>query len=70
MNIIENLKTEETTEEGIERLKKSVETRNKMGGAMYWNIMNEDVCELANQLSKRGVDQTLLSSIIGPNNFI
>lgn len=69
MNYTEPLLETETVEVGIERLKRTVEIRNSMGGAMYFNMMNDDACELANQLSNRGVDRTILSNILGTNNF-
>lgn len=65
MNYTESLKPEETIEQGIERLRKVVQIRDKMGGQLYWNIMNDDACELASQLSRRGADRDLLSEILG-----
>lgn len=69
MNYTENLKPEETIEQGIERLKQTVEVRDKMGGSMYFNIMNDDACQLASQLSMRGADRKMLSEILGTGNF-
>jgi len=55
----------ETLEEGIEKLKKAVETRNQMGGATYWNICEEDCLRLADKLSATGVNKDLIASIGG-----
>lgn len=54
-------------EDGIESLKQLVSLRDKMGGAMYWNILNDDCCELANILQKMGVDRTVISEILSKN---
>lgn len=54
-------------EDGIESLKQLVNLRDQMGGAMYWNILNADCCELANILQKRGADREVISEILGKN---
>lgn len=69
MNYTEDLKPEETIEQGTERLKKIVGIRDKMGGSLYFNIMNDDACQLASQLSARGADRKILSEILGTGNF-
>ncbi len=69
MNYTKSLSPTETIEEGITRLKQVVQTRDAMGGAMYFNIMNDDACELANQLLQRGADGTQLADIVGKENF-
>lgn len=30
-----------TVDEGLEKLKEAVKLRNQMGGALYWNILND-----------------------------
>jgi len=55
----------ETPEEGIEKLKSAVKTRNQMGGAMYWNICEDDCLRLADKLTAQGVDKDLIASIGG-----
>lgn len=35
-----------STEEGMEKLRKYVSIRNVMGGALYWNIVNDDCLRL------------------------
>lgn len=54
-----------TNEEGIERLKSAVKTRDMMGGAMYWQVCEDDCLRLADKLSASGVDKNLIASIGG-----
>jgi|GEM_PF-1682714 len=54
-----------TPEEGIEKLKKAVEIRNKMGGDLYWNICEDDCLKLADKLTAAGVDKQIIASIGG-----
>lgn len=70
MNYTEPLLESETVEIGIERLKQTVQIRDSMGGAMFFNMMNDDACELATQLYRRGVNKSVLSEIVGTNNFM
>lgn len=39
-------------EEGIEQLRKKNDTRNQMGGAMYFNILSEDCAKIANAIHR------------------
>lgn len=50
---------------GIEKLKKAVNIRNQMGGALYYNACEEDCLRLADKLSAVGVDKKLIASIGG-----
>lgn len=68
MNYTQPLQENETIEQGIERLKEAVNIRDGMGGAMYWNILNDDCCELASQLRRRGADREVLHNILGKEN--
>ena len=43
-----------TVDEGIEKLKDTVSIRNQMGGALYWNICNDDCLKLADNLIRAG----------------
>lgn len=54
-----------TVDEGLENLKKAVKLRNSMGGALYWNILNDDCIEITSQLMSMGVEQGVLSGILG-----
>ena len=57
-------KTFETKEEGIEKLKNGVSLRNQMGGALYWNIVNDDCIEMADKLFCMGVEKTDIQAIL------
>lgn len=48
MNMLKN--DFETVEEGMEKLKEAISIRNKMGGALYYNILNDDCYEIAQKL--------------------
>ena len=54
-----------TPDEGIEKLKNAVSARNKMGGALYWNICEDSCLRLADKLSAAGADKDLIASIGG-----
>ena len=68
MNYTAPLEKEETIEQGTERLKETVKQRNAMGGAMFFNMLNDDCCELASQLVARGANREELSNILGKEN--
>lgn len=71
MNYMQDKLQFETYEEGIENLKKAVEIRNKMGGAMYYNIMNDDCCEIANAIAaKFGGRKAEIGDILGEGNYV
>ena len=53
-----------STEEGMEKLRKYVSIRNTMGGALYWNIVNDDCLRLANALCLAGTDRNEIESIL------
>ena len=52
-------------DEGINKLKSAVAVRNQMGGAMYWNICEDDCLCLAHKLVVAGVDKDTISEIGG-----
>ncbi len=54
-----------TVEEGMIKLKESVSLRDKMCGAMYYNILNDDCCEIANKLKSLGADRQSVSNVLG-----
>lgn len=54
----------ETKEQGLEKLKKGVEMRNRMGGSLFWNIVNDDCIEIANKLLYMGVESSELNTIL------
>lgn len=57
-------KSFETKEQGLEKLKEGVKTRNRMGGSLYWNIVNDDCIEIANKLLYMGVESSELNAIL------
>ena len=68
MNYTKPLAETESIEDGIKRLKETVNIRDGMGGAMYFNILNDDCCELASQLVRRGADRNEVHGILGKQN--
>lgn len=69
MNYLQDNLQFATPEEGIEQLTKAVAIRDQMGGAMYWNIMNDDCCEIATKAAQLGADRNQLKVILGDGNF-
>ena len=53
-----------TKEEGLEKLKDAVRLRNQMGGAMYWNMLNDDCLMMAEKLMGMGVPKADLVDIL------
>lgn len=58
-----------TPESTIQSLKDKVNLRDKMGGAIYWNILNDECCQLANKCIELGCDRTEVSAILGLGTF-
>ena len=52
-----------TKKEGMEKLKQAVELRDSMGGALYWNICNDDCKEIYRKLLGMGVSRSELNKI-------
>jgi len=59
----------ETKEALLEKLKKKVSLRNQMGGALYWNVCNDECCQIANECLTAGGDRTEIEAILGPGTF-
>ena len=55
----------ETIEIGMEELKKGIETRDKMGGSLYWNILNDECLKLADKLVSSGANKEEIAKIAG-----
>ena len=55
----------QTNDEGIQKLKAAVNIRNQMGGALYFNICEDDCLKLADKLAAFGVDKGLIAEIGG-----
>lgn len=56
--------TFETKEQGLEKLKETVSIRNQMGGALYWNIVNDDCLEITEKLFNMGVTSSEIKEIL------
>lgn len=54
----------ETTEQGLELLKRTLATRNSIGGALYYNIVNDMCANIANKLFTLSADLNHIESII------
>ncbi len=52
MNYLQNLANFTTVEDGEKNLAEAILQRNKMGGAMYYNILNDDCIEIAQKLER------------------
>ena len=50
MNYLGHLADFSTIEEGEAAIKEAIALRDKMGGALFWGAVNEDVEELKNKL--------------------
>lgn len=51
-------------ETGLQKLKDAVSLRNKMGGALYYNILNDDCNEIASKLRNMGADADEIIAIL------
>lgn len=51
-------------ETGLQKLKDAVSLRNKMGGALYYNILNDDCNEIASKLRNMGADADEINAIL------
>lgn len=54
---------------GMAKLRSRVETRDQMGGALYWNILNDEACAIATKLVHLGVPRAELADILGAGNY-
>lgn len=54
----------DTVDVGLEKLRGAVKLRNEMGGALYWNIVNDDCLEMASRLLDMGVEKDVLEGIL------
>jgi hypothetical protein len=58
-----------TPEQALDELRKRVNMRNQMGGALYYNILNDECCQLANRCANLGCDKAEVEKILGPGTF-
>lgn len=62
MNMLD--KNFETVEDGLKKLEGAVSLRNKMGGALYWNILNDDCLEIARKLTGMGAEYSAVHALL------
>ncbi len=62
MNMLD--KNFETIDEAMGKLKDAVSLRNKMGGALYWNILNDDCVEIASKIIEIGGNQSEVRELL------
>lgn len=53
-----------TVEEGLKTLEQGVSLRNRMCGALYYNILNDDCIEIALKLATMGADRERVSLLL------
>lgn len=58
-----------TPEQGLDELRKRVDIRNRMGGALYYNILNDECCQLATSCARLGCNREEIKKILGPGTF-
>jgi hypothetical protein len=54
----------------LEELKEKVTLRDKMGAALYWNVLNEECCRLANKCRDLGCDENEIGLILGQGTYV
>jgi len=52
MNFLQKHLEFDTVEEGEKKLADAIHLRDQMGGALYWNIMNDDCREISAKLEE------------------
>lgn len=55
--------------EQLEKLKAHVDLRDKMGGALYYNILNDECCQMANECLEQGCSKSEIDQILGKGTF-
>ena len=68
---MDNTKVEAEIERvsALENLKRKVKLRDSMGGSLYYNVTNEECCQLANKCLSIGCDKSEIESILGQGTF-
>jgi hypothetical protein len=64
------LKDLDTKEKAMEQLIRTVSLRNRMGGALYFNVLNAEACMIAERCIELGIDRTVIEATLGAGNFI
>lgn len=58
-----------TKENALEKLKEVVELRDKMGGSLHWNILNDEACQIADKCLSYGYNRFDIENVLGRENF-
>ncbi len=53
----------------LNELKEKANLRDQMGGALYFNILNDECCQIANKCLTAGCDKVEIEAILGKGNF-
>jgi len=54
----------DTKEALLAELKEHVRVRNKMGGALYWNVLNDECLQIAEKCLSLGCDREEIDKIL------
>ncbi len=63
--MFEHLLEFETAKQGAENLKQAVDIRNSMCGVLYYNILEDVCCRIANRLLCKGGSKEEIDKILG-----
>lgn len=63
------VQAESTPEKVLEELKQKVQLRDQMGGSLYYNVMNDECCQLANKCLSVGCSRSDIDLILGQGTF-
>jgi hypothetical protein len=66
---MKNESTAITPEQALEELRQKVNIRDQMGGALYYNILNDECCQYANKCVSLGCDKAEIEKILGSGTF-
>lgn len=55
--------------EAMDELKEKVRQRDRMGGALWWNILNAECCSIANKCAELGANIAEIEEILGKGTF-
>lgn len=52
-------------DELLEKLRGKVSLRDQMGGSLYWNILNDECCQIANECLANKCERASIEGILG-----
>ncbi len=56
-------------EEAMKLLREQVRLRNQMGGKLYFDVLNDECCQLGNRARELGGSYAEIADTIGRQNF-